>query len=236
MNYSGGSNGTPPDPEKSPWNSLEIAKLIVGIATTAAIVFLGIETSADAEKSAQYAKVIEKRSELWEEMGPRFNDIYAFSCYVGNWRNMNEEQIRRQKRELDKIFYSFRPYFSQKYIDAYGNFINAAFEPSQTAHAEARIRVSADLRDVENPEIFAANDNRLEIRDTYFALLAVMTEELNLPAVEGAPSAVRTDDPNERTQFSTNSWCSKPPATETATIPGDASRSSQPIAGDDEKV
>lgn len=236
MNYSDVRDSTPSGPEKSPWNSLEIAKLIVGIATTAAIVFLGIETSENAEESAQYAKVVEKRSELWDAMGPKFNDIYAFSCYVGNWRNIKAEQIRQEKRELDKTFYSFRPYFSQKYINAYGDFINAAFEPSQTAHAEARIRVSADLRKVEQPEIFAASDNRLEIRDTYFALLAVMTEELNLPAVEGAPSPERTDAPNERTQFPTNSWCSKPPATETSPSPGDARPSPQPVADDGNEV
>ena len=62
---------------QSPWNSLEVAKLVVGILTPVAVVLLGmwIARATRRVEASQWVnqKLIEKRIKLLEEALPRLN-------------------------------------------------------------------------------------------------------------------------------------------------------------------
>lgn len=183
------------DQPKPLWNSLEITKIVVSTLTPVTLAIFGFyfahqsEARRDdmqkysiyaSEKSSRDSQVVEKRVDLWDELGPRLNDIYAFSLYVGNWQNMSAADIIRIKRECDRIFYAYRPFFSPEFISAYGLFMEAAFQTYNLIGEDAKIRSPADHRRVAEPLRFSGEDNRQQIHQTYFALLEVVARELRL--------------------------------------------------------
>lgn len=221
--------------DKSPWNSLEIAKILVSVLTPIAIAIFGFTLSSqsanratereslerrqaidlqEAEKNqaietARYSKVVEKRAALWDNIGPKLNDIYVFSCYVGDWKNLNSNDIIRRKRDIDKTFYTFRPYFSNNFVAAYGNFMKAAFEIAEADGAHAKLRTSYKQR----PSIYRsmfADDNRPNIYRTYFDLLSVVGQDLSAttPDTTKSPSGNRPGLP--KSMSPTVSYCGAP--------------------------
>ncbi len=127
--------------EKSEWTSLEITKILVGAMTPLLIAYFGfhLNSKADAraeqldaqaqmraERIAQFERVTQKRVELWDEVGPRLNDIYAYLMYVGHWKEIDAAHIVKKKREVDKLVYSYQSFFSQEFHRAYSDFMKAS--------------------------------------------------------------------------------------------------------------
>src|SRR5262245_50752516 len=101
---------------KSPWNSLELSKLVVGALTPALIFWYGQQVISEREKAAEasekYTQVVKKRVELWDKLAGHLNDIYCYFLYVGHWKALAQPDIVSKKRELDKLVYANRPFFS----------------------------------------------------------------------------------------------------------------------------
>ncbi len=118
------------------WNSLEVAKIITSFLTPLLIVLVGfwinMELQDLSKRTAQENSVIDQRTYLWKRIAEPLNDIYAYNVYVGSWKSITPENLISHKRELDKIIYSNRPFFSNEFVDAYNKYINEAFETNRS--------------------------------------------------------------------------------------------------------
>lgn len=68
-----------PVAEKPVWNTLEIAKLVVGILTPLSLLFISSEFAQSerdrTEQTTRFERVAEQRTRLWQSLGPQLNDI-----------------------------------------------------------------------------------------------------------------------------------------------------------------
>ena len=180
---------------RSPWNSLEVAKLAVGVLTPMSIALVSLSFTRDsnertqaeakaardlAQQSAAYSRVVDKRVALWDKMAVPLNDIYAYMLQVGHWKTLNERDIIARKRQVDAILYANRPFFSQDFVDAYDAYMKNVFEIYGGVGQDARLRTSVELQLGGDKSRFTGEDNRDGIHNAYYGLLDVVAEELNL--------------------------------------------------------
>jgi hypothetical protein len=122
----------PPVIGASHWNSLEIAKLIVGILTPIFLFVLGymVTRAARGVEQAQWAsrKLIETRLELYEDMAPLLNDILVFFLLVGRFQEITPPEVIERKRKVDRIYHTHASLFSADFQKLYRSFITTCFD------------------------------------------------------------------------------------------------------------
>jgi hypothetical protein len=132
----------------SAWNSLEVAKLVVSALTPIVLFGLGFIVSRAGQRVelARWSrqKVIERRLELFNEMGPDLNDLFCFFLQRGHFRDITPPDAIGRKRRLDRIFHSNRPLFSLAFADRYQAFLDSCFATFTGAGEPAKLRASAD--------------------------------------------------------------------------------------------
>lgn len=88
-------------------------------------------------------KLVEKRIEVWDDIGPVINDIYCYCLRVGSWKELTPPEAVAKKRAADKLMYLNRPYFSADFFDRYQHLINTCFEPFQGHGENAKLKSMA---------------------------------------------------------------------------------------------
>lgn len=128
----------------SPWNSLEIAKLAVGVLTPISVIGVGYWVNQRIKKieHLQWAgqKVIEKRLQVYEELVPLLNDLVCYYTFVGRWKDFSPPQIIRLKRRLDRIAYVNDPLLPAEFLGKYNSFMNLCFEVYGNRGGDAPLR------------------------------------------------------------------------------------------------
>lgn len=183
---------------QSTWNSLEIAKLLVGALTPILIVLIGIWVNRIAKRleAAQWTnqKLIEKRIAVYDELAPMINDLYCYFLCVGNWRDFTPVQIIEIKRKLDKRIYVYASLFSRNFISIYNDFIHLCFETYTGSGHSAKLRtlldhqMGGDRRKSSSvawqsdwDKLFSAKASPVEeVRRAYQILLSRFAEELGV--------------------------------------------------------
>lgn len=102
--------------DASPWNSLEIAKLLAGLLTPTAIAVLGIYIHR-VTKRFEYLqwrnqKLIERRLAIYDDLAPQLNDLRCYFTYVGSWKELDPPAVVALKRTIDKKIHLAAPLFS----------------------------------------------------------------------------------------------------------------------------
>ena len=117
---------------QSPWNSLEVAKLVVGLLTPAAVAGLGfyLQRLGTRVENRQWAnqKIVERRLAIYEDVAPMLNDLLCYFTYVGAWREMDPPALIKLKRDLDKRLHLAAPLFPACWADSARAFTHACFE------------------------------------------------------------------------------------------------------------
>jgi hypothetical protein len=88
-------------------------------------------------------KLVEKRIEIWDELGPLVNDIFCYCLRVGSWKELKPPEAIARKRAADKLMHLNRPYFSSNFFLSYQRLIETCFEPFQGHGENAKIRSMA---------------------------------------------------------------------------------------------
>lgn len=195
--------------KKPVWNSLEIAKLVVGALTPILIFVYGQKFTSEREKAAeaveQYAQVIKKRVELWDKLAIGLNDIYCYYLYVGHWKSLSPNDIVSRKRDLDKIVFANRPFFSDKFFEHYQAFMGATFRTFGGWGKDAALRTHQIRPKDEGLDVssFTDEDNSKQIHERYFALLKFAATELNIHIPE-AGSGTPPKTPQTRQDIQTS--------------------------------
>ena len=172
----------------SEWNSLEVAKLAVGVLTPLLLLGLGwvLNTRLKRIEHSQWSsqKFIEKRLALYEDMAPKLNDLFCFFSLVGNFRDISPPAAVALKRDLDKAFFVNRFLLSERFQESYEGFMHACYETWRGTAQHARLRASAERQRVERGG--AWDDDWLDC----FSLAASVTP---LPGVREAYERVMRD-------------------------------------------
>jgi hypothetical protein len=185
--------------DPSPWNSLEVAKLVVGALTPVAVVLLGLWVSRATRRveASQWVnqKLIEKRIRLLEEALPRLNDMYCYFTWIGNWKEQSPSDVIQCKRALDKLFFANQSFFSADALAAYRSFTRALFRTYAAPGVDAQLRTAVQSPDGSRitsypgtwepqwSSMFAAGKDQVErtaVEEQYRALTLVLGGEVDM--------------------------------------------------------
>lgn len=137
--------------DPSPWNSLEIAKLIVAALTPVAVVLLGLWVARLTRRveASQWVnqKLIEKRIKLLDDILPKLNEVFCYFMWIGNWKELSPADIIQRKRELDKLFFANQPFFSAGALAAYQEFTQVLFKTYAAPGVDAQLRTASESHD-----------------------------------------------------------------------------------------
>lgn len=188
-------------PDKPLWNSLEIAKIAVGILTPAAIFFFTYQTNraqseyADTKAAVvrqethereRFVQVTKQRIALWSEISPLMNDLYCYFLYVGHWKDISPGQAITIKRKLDKLIYSNSPFFSPSFLAKYNSFMSSAFKTGNGWGEDAKLKSPPIRKKDKGKEYMFVRDgnnfaeNTESIHNAYFDWLAYAAKEMDL--------------------------------------------------------
>nr|WP_315233992.1 hypothetical protein [uncultured Albidiferax sp.] len=144
---------------KSPWNSLEVAKLLVTPLVVALLGFF-VQTQIAAQGQAtqtllaeqarswqQSQRLVDRRLQVYESVRLELNKIYCFVEDVGSWKEDNPETVISYKRAVDREMHSHRAIWSNETFDAYLKYIDSAFGEYQGGVGkDAPIATTADQK------------------------------------------------------------------------------------------
>jgi len=184
----------------SPWNSLEVAKIVAGLLTPIAIAIFGIYVHRVTKKFEHLQwrsqKLVEKRLAVYDDLGPHFNDLLCYFTYVGEWRDLDPPEIVKLKRTMDKKIYLAAPLFSEEFFSACMAFQGVCYETYNGWGRDASLRTKSQRRrearqndwKAEWNEYFAANVASLdEIRLAYKRVMEVFAQDIGVHAAFSVP-------------------------------------------------
>lgn len=126
------------------WTSLEAAKLAVGVLTPLSVAGLGwyISRSLKRLELLQWTnqKLIEKRIAIYDDVGPKINQLFCFYMWVGNWKDISPPEVLQIKRELDHRMYVYEHLFDRDVYFAFREFMGTLFDTFQGVGMDAKIK------------------------------------------------------------------------------------------------
>ena len=121
-------------------------KIGTSVLTPVAIVFLGFYANNLLEKEKarldRDVHTIEDKRRVVAELGANLNRVYVYVQDVGDYKAYSPTQIIDLKRQNDRAFYVYCPYWSRKTVEAYRAFDDATFLKYQGVGRDAQIRAS----------------------------------------------------------------------------------------------
>ena len=181
----------------SPWNSLEVMKLLVAVLTPLFIAYIGYQLTTiqsdvirvKDEQISENKRVREFRLDIYKQAGPLLNDIFAYQAYVGSWKEFTPKLMIEKKRKLDTIMYSHQSLFSHPFFGAYREFMEQAFQSAGGWNTDAKLRTVSKCRKnyTDEPNVvwssrFTGEDNRRKVCLAYRRLVDRLSTELLLMA------------------------------------------------------
>ena len=179
------------------WNSLERTKIFVGLLTPLMILaitlIINYNINERNKRDEHNKRIFAKRQDIYDKVGPLLNDIYSYFLYVGQWKQLSPDDIINHKRELDKIIYTNIPYFdtASVFVKSYNEFMVQTFATGQGWGKNASLRTEMNLHKIaidtskfkwqeKWDDNFTEEDNRENIKNSYFAFLRKVSTELDL--------------------------------------------------------
>ncbi len=193
------------------WNSLEIAKLLVGALTPIIIIIIGIWiakiTKRLEQKEWASRRVIERRVDVYDEISPSLNDLLTYFTFVGQWKELTPPELIEKKRLTDRNVYVSSAFFSKKFISAYFSFMHACFETYIGWGYDARLRCDPHRHKEAAKEnwnnswdvLFSPEEKRTtpkKVKDKYISLMKILTDELQLGLDSSRLTPGRTPENN----------------------------------------
>ncbi len=185
----------PPEPQLDEQflSSLKIAVILIAVLAPVIIVFLVLRFKRIKKhlinQHQTNQKLIEKRIEIYDRIGPKLNDILSFFSYTGNWKELSPVDIMRLKRELDKEININTPHFSDDLNNKYNSFMQLCFVAHSGWEHEEKIKTLYELRQENNPEwdddwipYFDTNNvvEGIKLKERYDELLEYFKKELGI--------------------------------------------------------
>ncbi|BAM88750.1 hypothetical protein S58_27440 [Bradyrhizobium oligotrophicum S58] len=110
---------------------LEFLKVILSILTPLVLVALTfVVNNAIQERGAllkREEQILAEKQKIYAELGRRLNIIYIYIADVGDFRSYTPPGVVEKKRESDRQFFMYRPYWSDMTEQRYNEYMKAAF-------------------------------------------------------------------------------------------------------------
>jgi len=133
-------------PDVSPWNSLEVAKLLASLLVPIALAAFGVYVHRITKRFEHLQwrsqKLVEKRLAIYESLAPQFNDLLCYFTYVGCWRDLDPPDVVALKRTVDKEVHLAAPLFSAEFFTACMRFQSLCFETYNGWGRDALLRTA----------------------------------------------------------------------------------------------
>jgi hypothetical protein len=171
---------------------VEVVQTVLGILTPILVLVLGIPIARYTKRLDTQAlvdqKIIERRLALYDDVGPKLNDLYCLSRFVGDFRTVDPPEAIAHKRDLDRVLHVNRPVFSPEMLHAYHAFMGTVFETYTGRGEDAKLRIDPMRLQRERGNAWlpewdrhfstrGATDGRVVI-DAYEALVAAFAADL----------------------------------------------------------
>ena len=177
------------------WNSLEIAKTLISIATPVIggiIAYRLTKIGSDLDnKKWTSQRIIEKRLDFYDLVVPDLNDIYCYYMQFGNWKEFTPCDIIQKKRKLDKAFYIHKHVFknSEDLTEVYyKTYIHNCFKTGTGIETKGKIKMDYSAREDLPNWNYKWNDlfdptkkvNEEKLKKSYEALMNFIKIELDI--------------------------------------------------------
>ena len=160
------------------WSSLKIPIMIIAALAPIIIVFLVIRYNRIIKglnkKHQTNQKIVEKRIEIYDRIGPKLNDILSFFCYSGNWKDLTPMDMMRLKKELDQDINTYAPLFSDDLSKKYSDLIHMCFVSHSGWEHEEKIK---SLYEIRQEHYVEWNDDWIPYFDTNNVVEAIKLRE-----------------------------------------------------------
>lgn len=135
-----------PAEKRTAWNSLEAAKLLVGIATPLALALLGFRIQATLAKQNEAwrsrERLADRRLAVYDEIRKPINQIYCYIEDVGTYKDDTPPTIIVSKRSVDQTMFTNEAIWSSDTLQAYRDYMQSAFLVFSGVNQDAQIRTS----------------------------------------------------------------------------------------------
>lgn len=125
---------------------LEVWKVLLSILTPLALVALTfVVNNAIQERGAllkREEQILAEKQKIYAELGRRLSIFYVYVADVGDFRSYTPPRVVELKREADRQFFMYRPYWSDSTEKRYNEYIKAAFLTYTGAGLPAKINAS----------------------------------------------------------------------------------------------
>jgi hypothetical protein len=184
----------------SPWNSLEVAKLLVSVLTPIVVVAVGfwINRRLKGMEHLQWSnqKIIEKRIAIYDAIAPLLNDLMCYFTYIGCWKDLSPVEVVALKRHLDKIAYVNAPLLPPSFLQKYNALMESCYQTYSGWGNDAKLRTqyerrrqAADSKWSDEWDCCFADRNFVseptEVRRQYTELMTYLASELGINATAG---------------------------------------------------
>ncbi len=123
---------------------IEKWKTFFSILTPLILVYLTfIVQSTLTEKKAEFDRlqqILNEKQRIYGTLGSDLNRIYVYIADVGDFRQYTPLQIIQRKRESDRLFFTYLPYWTEETAKRYEVFMDSAFATYQGSGERAKIR------------------------------------------------------------------------------------------------
>ena len=168
--------------------NIEYLKLLASFATPVVVLFLGIWakkiTTNFEKRNSLNNRIIQKRSDIYEEIGADLNDIYVFLIRVGHWKSLSPSIVVSKKRIIDQKMHQNRPYWSASVFKKYEEYMSSCFESWTGSGEDAKIRTyphnfhSLDKWDESWTSFFSTKEPNLNlVHEKYIALISAFSKD-----------------------------------------------------------
>jgi hypothetical protein len=125
---------------------LEVWKVFLSILTPLVLVALTfVVNNAIQERGAllkREEQILAEKQKIYAELGRKLNVFYVYVADVGDFRSYTPPRVVELKREADRQFFIYRPYWSEATEKRYNEYMKAAFLTYTGAGLPAKINAS----------------------------------------------------------------------------------------------
>ncbi|RTL91185.1 hypothetical protein EJV44_20260 [Ancylobacter aquaticus] len=108
------------------WVEIAISAL-TPIALTILTYFITNAINKNQHKLRTNENLVGEKRLIYSDIGRSLNIIYIYSADIGDFRLFSPDQIIDLKRDVDRKFNMYKPYWSSETINRYNSFMNSAF-------------------------------------------------------------------------------------------------------------
>jgi hypothetical protein len=127
-------------------HKLEVWKVLLSILTPLVLAYLTfVVNNAIQERGAQLKReeqILAEKQKIYAELGRRLNVFYVYIADVGDFRSYTPPRVVEMKREADRQFCMYRPYWSDATEKLYREYMSAAFLTYNGAGMPAKVKTS----------------------------------------------------------------------------------------------